>query len=116
VFAEENAMAIHIQGDNAEAVAYALLLGIATREGRDIVEGVVKGDKPWLLSTYQECLRAVKLMPPSSEDLAREEAEKTTEAANTGQPEPQTKTAEARHPSKLEQSLDRLERQARGEA
>jgi hypothetical protein len=92
-------MTLQIQGDSAEAIAYALLLGIATKEGKAVVAGIINEDKQWLFSTYQECLRAVKLMPPkSAEELLDlpdgEEAKKTTAAANTGQPEPRTETVE----------------------
>jgi len=48
-----------IQGDRAEAVAYALLHGIALHEGKAAPGGALKADKEWVLRTYQECLRAV---------------------------------------------------------
>ena len=50
---------MEIQGDRAEAVAYALLLSIAQHEGKTTPGGALKAEKEWVLRTYQECLRAV---------------------------------------------------------
>ena len=51
-----------VTGDTPEAVAYALLCGIAEAEGKR-VDGafVIKAERKWLLDTYAECLEAVKL-------------------------------------------------------
>lgn len=53
--------ATKIQGDSPEAVAYALLLGIALSENKTAVGGVIpSADKKWLLRTYAHCLEAVR--------------------------------------------------------
>lgn len=51
-----------ISGDSKEAVAYALLLGIANDQGKThAIAGltVVKADEQWILDTYAKCLRVV---------------------------------------------------------
>jgi hypothetical protein len=51
-----------VTGATPEAVAYALLIGIATKEGKvDYGAGfpVAKADAQWILDTYKRCLQAV---------------------------------------------------------
>ena len=59
-----------VTGDSKEAIAYALLLGIAENEGKTypISSGipVVKADATWVLETYRKCLRVVGGMNPSA--------------------------------------------------
>jgi hypothetical protein len=58
-------MTVQLQGDTAEVVAYFLLLGIAESEGKGVQQGsIISADKDWLLMTYQDCLRAVRLEWP----------------------------------------------------
>lgn len=54
---------VSVHGDSAEAVAYALLVGVAHEEGKLHLYGesvVVKAPKDWTLTTYAECLQTVK--------------------------------------------------------
>lgn len=49
-----------VHGDTKEAVAYALLLGIASNAGKvysELGTSVVKADEKWVLETYAKCLR-----------------------------------------------------------
>ena len=51
-----------VSGDSIQAVAYALLLGIANKEGKtDYIQGVpvVNAGEAWVLDTYKKCLQAV---------------------------------------------------------
>ncbi len=55
-----------VAGDSKEAVAYSLLLGIATAENKTqrVADTLyLKADKDWVLSTYRECLAAVEDRP-----------------------------------------------------
>ena len=50
-----------VQGDTPQAVAYALLLGIAHHEKKlngGLGTPFASADKAWVLSTYRDCLRA----------------------------------------------------------
>ena len=50
-------------GDTREAVAYALLIGIAEKEGKvdyASLTPVVKADADWVLEMYRRCWRATK--------------------------------------------------------
>lgn len=51
-----------ITGDSPEAIAYLLLMSIASNERKGVnSNGLIGGgDKKWLLDTYAECLLAVK--------------------------------------------------------
>jgi len=50
-----------VTGESHHAVAYALLLGIAKREKKDIFwqggTATVQADAEWVLSTYLRCLK-----------------------------------------------------------
>jgi hypothetical protein len=51
-----------VTGDSKEAVAYALLLGIAEQENKTYTSMgtvLVKADATWVLRTYSKCLRVV---------------------------------------------------------
>jgi hypothetical protein len=51
-----------VSGDSKEAVAYALLLGIAQKEGKFYTiagAAVPSADEEWILRTYIKCLNAV---------------------------------------------------------
>lgn len=53
-----------IFGDSKEAVAYALLLGIAHKLSKThYLHGtmIVSADESWILETYSRCLKAVSL-------------------------------------------------------
>lgn len=53
-------MDVEIEGDSAEAVAFALLRMVMEAEGRDDGEAKEKAPtKAWILDTYVECLAAV---------------------------------------------------------
>lgn len=50
-------------GESEEAVAYALLLHIAQGEDKLTSYGdqvFIRADKNWVLTTYRDCLKAVK--------------------------------------------------------
>ena len=52
-----------VSGDSPEAVAYALLIGIASAEDKVTSWAdfpVPQADKEWVLVTYVDCLRAAK--------------------------------------------------------
>jgi hypothetical protein len=54
--------AITITGDSREAVAYALLLGIARHEKKNIYFSsgpIVEADADWVLATYLRCIKTV---------------------------------------------------------
>lgn len=52
-------------GDNTpEYVAYLLLLDVALHEGKNIKGSPGNADKNYILETYKESLRAVKLLKP----------------------------------------------------
>lgn len=49
-----------VHGDSKEAVAYALLMGIAHKEGKVYTcagTAVATADAKWVLETYAKCLR-----------------------------------------------------------
>ncbi len=58
-----------VSGDSKEAVAYGLLLCIASAEGKILqLAGAAlfksaAADKEWILSTYRECLAAAEDRP-----------------------------------------------------
>lgn len=61
-----------VQGDSKEAVAYALLLGLPTAQGKikyignsTIGQNVVTADEDWVLNTYAKCLRIVSGVTPN---------------------------------------------------
>jgi hypothetical protein len=52
-----------IHGDSKEAIAYALLVGIAQKQGK--LHGasgaaIVSADEQWVLDTYKKCRQAVE--------------------------------------------------------
>ena len=52
-----------VTGGTPEAVAYALLIGIAAKEEKVSDAGgtpVAKADAQWVLDTYKRCLQAVR--------------------------------------------------------
>ncbi len=53
---------VHINENSAEQVAYKLFLHIVAREDAELAPGRGKWpvDRRWILSTYSECLRAVR--------------------------------------------------------
>ncbi|MGC2463235.1 MAG: hypothetical protein WA446_20045 [Steroidobacteraceae bacterium] len=60
-----------VSGDSKEAVAYALLLGIAQKEGKTNYIGnaqaavaVLQADEQWVLDTYRKCLNVVNRDKP----------------------------------------------------
>lgn len=53
---------ITVSGDSKEAIAYALFLGIARHEKKNIYfasGSVVEADAAWVLTTYRKCLLTV---------------------------------------------------------
>jgi hypothetical protein len=58
-----DAPVVHIAENSAEQVAYKLFREIASAEGRTVIGSGMSGQKPdrkWILSTYRECLYAVR--------------------------------------------------------
>ncbi len=53
-------MAVDISGDSPEAIAYRLMVGIASNEGKHFGGGFVTAERKWILETYWECLHVVK--------------------------------------------------------
>lgn len=55
-----------VNGDSKEAVAYALLIGIAQNEGKaysTMGTTVASADAKWVFETYAKCLRVVMGLP-----------------------------------------------------
>ena len=56
-----------VSGDSKEAVAYAMMLGIAQAEGKTYTvagAAVAVADERWILNTYAKCLRVASGTTP----------------------------------------------------
>lgn len=59
-----DAAAVHIGENSPEYIAYRLMLNIASCEERTLHSGAKAADREYILTTYQQCLRAVKGFDP----------------------------------------------------